>query len=72
MEIILKIDKNKNAHILKPTHILKLNNMKHMECIHLLIGAAIWYYKEYNEIASINEAAVEIGKGLIQSVDDKV
>ena len=41
MEIILKIDNNKNAHIL-------------------------------NGIASINEAAVEIGKGLIQSVGGKV
>lgn len=51
MEIILKIDNNKNAHILKP------NNMKHMECINLLIGAAVWYYKEYNGIASINEAS---------------
>ena len=39
MEIILKIDNNKNAHILKP------NNMKHMECINLLIGVAVWYYK---------------------------
>lgn len=66
MEIILKIDNNKNAHILKP------NNMKHMECINLLIGAAIWYYKEYNGIASINEATVKIGKGLIQSVGGKV
>ena len=62
MEIILKIDNNKNAHILKP------NNMKHMECINLLIGAAVWYYKEYNGIASINEATIEVGKGLIQSV----
>lgn len=65
MEIILKIDNNKNAHILKP------NNMKHMECINLLIGAAVWYYKEYNGIASINEATVEVGKGLIQSVYSK-
>lgn len=65
MEIILKID-NKNAHILKP------NNIKHMECINLLIGATVWYYKEYNGIASINEATVEVGKGLIQSVGGKV
>lgn len=66
MEIILKIDNNKNAHILKP------NNMKHMECINLLIGAAVWYYKEYNGIASINEATIEVGKDLIQSVGGKV
>ena len=66
MEIILKIDNNKNAHILKS------NNMKHMECINLLIGAAVWYYKEYNGIASINEATIEEGKGLIQSVGGKV
>lgn len=66
MEIILKIDNNKNAHILKS------NNMKHMECINLLIGAAVWYYKEYNGIDSINEATIEVGKGLIQSVGGKV
>jgi len=32
----------------------------------------IKYYKEYNGIASINEATIEVGKGLIQSVGCKV
>lgn len=51
--IILEIDENKNAQV------LKADSMEHMECINLLLAAA----------ASINEVTRELGAGLIKSID---
>ena len=64
-KIILEIDENKNAQV------LKADSMEHMECINLLMATAVWYYKEYCGIASINEATREVGAGLIKSVEGR-
>lgn len=64
-KIILEIDENKNAQV------LKADSMEHMECINLLMATAVWYYKEYYGIASINEATRAVGAGLIKSVEGR-
>ena len=64
-KIILEVDENKDAQL------LKMDSMGDMECINLLLATAVWYYKEYRGIASINEATREVGARLIKSVDGR-
>ena len=64
-KIILEVDENKDAQL------LKLDSMDHMETINLLLATAVWYYKEYCGIDSINEATREVGAGLIKSVEGR-
>lgn len=64
-KIILEIDENKDAQLLKP------DSMNHREAINLLLATAVWYYKGYYGIASINEATREVGAGLIKSVEGR-
>ena len=60
--IVLKVDENKNAEILKP------DSMEAKECINLMIAAAVWYYKQYYNVGSIEKATAEVGVGLLNSV----
>ena len=64
-KIILEVDENKDALLLKS------DSMDHMEAINLLLATAVWYYKEYYGIASINEATREVGTGLIEAVANR-
>lgn len=60
--IALKVDENKNAEVLKPY------SMEAKECIDLMIAAAVWYYKQYYNVGSIEKATAEVGVGLLNSV----
>ena len=64
-KIIIEVDENKDAQLLKP------DSMDHMEAINLLLVVAVWYYKGYCGIASINEATREVGAGLIKAVKNR-
>lgn len=64
-KIIIEVDENKDAQL------LKLDSMDHMDTINLLLAVAVWYYKEYCGIASINEATREVGAGLIEAVKNR-
>lgn len=48
--IVLKVDENKNAEVLKP------DSMEAKECIDLMIAAAVWYYKQYYNVGSIEKS----------------
>lgn len=63
--IVLEVDENQKAMI------SKMDSMGAKECINLMLAAAVWYYKEYYGIASINEATREVGAGLIESVKNR-
>ena len=60
--IVLKVDENKNAEILKP------DSMGAKECIDLMIAAAVWYYKQHYNVGSIEKATAEVGVELLRSV----
>ena len=60
--IVLKVDENKNAEILKP------DSMEAKECINLMLAAAVWYYKQHYNVGSIEKATAEVGVELLRSV----
>ena len=60
--IVLKVDENKNAEILKP------DSMEAKECINLMLAAAVWYYKQHYNVGSIEKATAKVGVELLNSV----
>ena len=60
--IVLKVDENKNAEVLKP------DSMEAKECINLMLAAAVWYYKQHYNVGSIEKTTAEVGVGLLNSV----
>ena len=60
--IYLKVDENKNAEVLKP------DSMEAKECISLMLGAAVWYYKQHYNVGSIEKATAKVGVELLNSV----
>ena len=60
--IVLKVDENKNAEVLKP------DSMEAKECINLIIAAGVWYYKQYYNVGSIEKATAEVAVGLLNAV----
>ena len=63
--IVLKVDENKNAEILKP------DNMGAKECINLMLAAAVWYYKQHYNVGSIEKATAKVGLELLNFVGIK-
>ena len=60
--IILEFDENKRAKLFKQ------DDMTPMECIDLLVAAAVWYYKELRGIVSIDKATEAMGIEILQSI----
>ena len=60
--IVLKVDENKNAEVLKP------DSMEAKECINLMLAAAVWYYEQHYNVGSIEKATAEVGVELLRSV----
>ena len=63
--IALKVDENKNAEVLKP------DSMEAKECISLMLGAAVWYYKQHYNVGSIEKATAKVGLELLNFVGIK-
>ena len=63
--IVLKVDENKNAEVLKP------DSMEAKECINLIIAAGVWYYKQYYNVGSIEKATAKVGLQLLNFVGIK-
>ena len=63
--IVLKVDENKNAEILKP------DSMEAKECINLMLAAAVWYYKQHYNAGSIEKATAKVGLELLNFVGIK-
>ncbi len=60
--IVLKVDENKNAHVFKP------DDMEAKECINLMLDAAIFYYKQYRNIKTLERATVQVAAGLLNGL----
>ena len=60
--IVLKVDENKNAEVLKP------DSMGAKECINLMLAAAVWYYKQHYNVGSIEKATAKVGLELLNFV----